>query len=139
MSEAEGQTNPKTAYEQKDAPPALILGLMALVAAVVIASGLILTGIYPGSLHERSEAPTGPPLPAPRLEVNEAHALHLFEMQVEKRLESHGWIDRKHGIVHIPIVAAMKRAAAAGFPDWPGNRQAAAKPAAGSGAAGTPQ
>lgn len=139
MSEAEGQTNPKTAYEQKDAPPALILGLMALVAAVVIASGLILTGIYPGSLHERSEAPSGPPLPAPRLEINEAHALHLFDARVKKRLESYGWIDRKRGIVHIPIAVAMQRAAATGFPGWPGNPQAAAKQATGSSAAGTPQ
>ncbi|MGH7097383.1 MAG: hypothetical protein ACREE4_06955 [Stellaceae bacterium] len=68
MSEAEGQTNPKTAYEQKDAAPALILGLMALVAAV-----------------------------------------------------------------------AMKRAAAAGFPDWLGNPQATAKQAAKSGAPGKAQ
>lgn len=138
MSEAEGSSNPKTAYEHKDAPPALIAGLMALVAAVVIAAGLILTGIYPGSLHERSEAPTGPPPPQPRLEINEAAALHRFEAGVAKRLDSYGWIDRRNGIVHIPIAVAMRRAAKAGFPDWPGNPKGAAKQAARNGSLDRP-
>jgi hypothetical protein len=139
MPEAEGPTNPKTAYEPKDSPPSLLAGLMALVAGVTIAVGLILSGIYPGTLNERSEAPSRLLPPKPRLQVNEAETMHHFDVRIENRLKSYGWIDRRHGIVHIPIKEAMQRAAAAGFPDWPGNPKAATKGAAQNGTPNQPK
>lgn len=122
MPDAGRPINPDTAYEPKDTPPYLIFALMGLIAAVTIAVGLILSGIYSGTLQESSRGPGKTLLPPkPRLEVNEAAALRRFRARTEKRLESYGWVDRKNGIVHIPIMAALKQAAAAGFPDWPGN------------------
>ena len=134
----EGPNNPKTAYEPKDSPPSLLAGLMALVGGVTIAVGLILSGIYPGTLNERSEAPSGLLPPKPRLQVNEAETMHNFDARIEKRLKNYGWIDRRHGIVHIPIKGALQQAAAAGFPDWPGNPKAMTKGVAQNGTANYP-
>jgi hypothetical protein len=139
MPEPQGPTNPKTAYEHKDAPPALLAGLMAFVAGVTIAVGLILSGIFSGTLHERSAAPTGLLPPQPRLQVNEAEPMRRFTARIERRLNNYGWIDRRRGIVHIPIREALQRAAAAGFPDWPGNPKTMAKGTAQNGAANRPQ
>lgn len=126
----------KTAYEHRDAPIALLVGIMGLVAAVTISAVLILSGLYPGTTNQPSPAPGRLP-PQPRLEINEAHALRQFNAHALKRLESYGWVDRRRGIVHIPIGLAMRRAAKYGFPDWPGNP--GAKPAAAASATAPPQ
>lgn len=129
MSEAKGPINPETAYEPSDASPRLLAGIMALVAVVVIASGAILSGIFSSTLREPWVGMAKPP-PRPRLEIDEHADLRRFEARVEKRLDGYGWVDRKRGIVRIPIQEAMKRAAAAGFPDWPGNPPGGARQAA---------
>jgi hypothetical protein len=138
MAESEGPINPKTAYEPADASPALLLGLLALVAAVTIAAALILSGIFPSTLNERSAAPTRLP-PQPRPQINEFEAMSRFNARVEKRLDGYGWVDRRHGIVRVPIDEAIKRAAKNGFPDWPGNPPGAVKQAAKTGAPGKPK
>lgn len=120
MPEGSTPSNPKTAYEHKDAPISLLVGILGLVAVVTIAAALILSGIYPAALREASPAPARLP-PKPRLEIDEARALRRFEARVAKRLDSYGWVDRKRGIVHIPISLALREAAQRGFPDWPGN------------------
>ncbi|HJU17485.1 MAG TPA: hypothetical protein VJ770_13585 [Stellaceae bacterium] len=130
MSDTQGPINPKTAFESHDAPPAVLAGVMGLVAAVTISVGLILSGIFPGTLSERSAAPPRLP-PSPRPQINEAEALIRFDARVEKRLQSYGWVDRKNGVVHVPITVAMQRAAKTGFPHWPGNPEEKTRPQAG--------
>lgn len=110
----------QTAYEHTDIPILVPVGIMGLVAAVVIGAVLILSGLYAGTMHQPSAAPARLP-PKPRLDINGSRAFRQFDDRVMKRLDSYGWVDRRRGLVHIPIALAMQRAAKAGFPDWPGN------------------
>jgi hypothetical protein len=112
----------ETAHEPSDASARLILGLAALVAMTVIAAVTILSFAYRSALSPPSQGPLALP-PKPRLVIDEPAHLRRFEAEEKKRLDSWGWVDRRRGIVHIPIAEAMKRAAAHGFADWPGNRQ----------------
>ncbi|HET8700394.1 MAG TPA: hypothetical protein VFL97_01865 [Nitrococcus sp.] len=48
-----------------------------------------------------------PPSPAPHLQVNPQADLARLNRRMEKRLNSAGWINRRTGIVHIPIDRAM--------------------------------
>jgi hypothetical protein len=130
MFEDEGPSNPDTAYERSDVPATVLLGIMLLVAVVVISAGAILTGIFPSTQDQRFPGPTKELPPSPRLEVNGEAALRRFNERVDRRLDSYGWVDRQHDIVHIPITVAMRQAAKTGFPNWPGNPNAAKKVAA---------
>jgi hypothetical protein len=60
-----------------------------------------------------------PDYPAPKLQSDPTTDLRLFTAQELSRLNSTGWADKSHGIVHIPIDDAMRRIAAHGIPDWP--------------------
>ena len=112
----------ETLHERSDASAALILALAAGVAVTVIVSVAILSVSYPSAVNAPSRGPAALP-PQPRLLIDEpAHLRHLEDAQKE-RLDTYGWVDRSRGIVRIPIVEAMKRAAAKGFADWPGNRR----------------
>jgi hypothetical protein len=112
----------ETSYEPSDANARLVVAIAATVAVVVIVSIAILAISYPSALSPSSLSPSRLP-PKPRLLVNEPADLARFEAAQKKRLDSYGWVDRRRGIVHIPIKEAMKRVAAKGFSDWPGNPQ----------------
>ncbi len=45
--------------------------------------------------------------PYPRLMVNEPGDLHSVKAAWQRRLSSYGWVDRRAGVVHIPIERAM--------------------------------
>jgi hypothetical protein len=49
--------------------------------------------------------------------------MDAFLQKETEQLNSSGWIDRAHGIAHIPIGEAMRRIAAQGIPDWPAATQ----------------
>ena len=61
---------------------------------------------------------TGLP-PQPRLQSNPAEDLAHFREQQDALLNSYGWIDRKAGIVQIPIDQAMDIIAQRGLPKSP--------------------
>lgn len=117
-----GPVRHETTHEPSDVSPRLVLALLALVAAALVISAIILALVFHGELSPPSNAPSIVP-PQPRLQVDEHADLKEFRARVEKQLNSYGWVDRQGGIVHIPIAAAMQRAAANGFPDWPGNKR----------------
>ena len=54
-----------------------------------------------GKLHEKQL----PPLP--RIQVEPVHELDEVRYQQRNALDSYGWVDRAHGIVHIPVTQAM--------------------------------
>lgn len=121
--------NPDTAFETADVDLRAI-GWVA--AAVFVWLGLvpfILSLGYPDSTRDAFKAPTAVP-PGPRLEQDPRADLAAFRAAKDERLDSYGWVDRAHQIVHIPIDEAMKRIAQRGLPDWPGKPSAAGAKAA---------
>jgi len=55
----------------------------------------------------------GPP-PEPRLQTAPADDLRQMRAAEEKQLSSYGWVDRKAGIVHVPIERAKELVAEGG-------------------------
>lgn len=97
-----------------------------LIAAVLMAAAVVFTAsiaylIFPHSTLNRSYVGPVPDFAKPRLEPAPRADLHAFFEQKMKTLNSVGWVDRKAGIVHIPIDQAMRELARRGIPDWPGS------------------
>jgi hypothetical protein len=57
--------------------------------------------------------------PAPRLQPDPARERDAVERAQIGRLESWGWVDRAHGIAHIPLRRAMQLVAAGASVDAP--------------------
>ena len=112
------EDNPDTAFEASDWP-LRIVGIVFLVMLVVlVAAAFVLIGAFPGAVSDVSRRLTVMP-PQPRLQIDPAAELARFRAAEEKRLNTYYWIDRKKGIVHIPIAQAMKELAAKGIPGFP--------------------
>jgi hypothetical protein len=56
---------------------------------------------------KRRQAPGEPP----RLQVEPRGDRLALQREAEARLHSFGYVDRQHGVVHVPIERAMQRAA----------------------------
>lgn len=120
MAEGEPRVaaNPNTAYEPSDWPLRPV--------AWTYASGLVLLAIavaamlwaYPHSLSDVSRKPVTEP-PAPRLQIDPAHDLATFRADKERKLNSYYWIDKKNGVVHIPIEQAMEKIVKSGLDGFP--------------------
>ena len=50
-------------------------------------------------------------IPMPRLQINDEADLRALHAEEKAKLENYYWVDRKAGIVHIPIEVAMKKLA----------------------------
>jgi hypothetical protein len=91
----------------------------------------------PFGMLEESNRP-----PLPRLQVHPVEDLKEVHGQQNGELESYGWVDRTHGIVHIPVQRAMdlilERGGLPVRPSGaiPASHQAA--PPAAAGSSGTP-
>lgn len=81
--------------------------IAATVGAVVLGVfGLLhLSGVEPGGERLRSTPP--PAREAPGLDAAPQPQLARERRAKEARLHSFGWVDRAHGIAHIPIEDAM--------------------------------
>jgi hypothetical protein len=66
--------------------------------------------------------------PEPRLQTIPAADLKRFRAEEDARLHSYGWIDRPHGIMHIPIERAMDLIMQRGLPTrGPGTQNSSGK------------
>lgn len=104
-------------------------------AAVTIASYLIVWAAFPLLRNQRDAAGAGRryPMaeanlnrlpPEPRLQVDPKEELRLLRAAASQRLAGYGWVDKSAGVVRIPIEAAMKMTVERGLP----SRGAAAPP-----------
>jgi len=113
-------------HEERDVSFApLVRGLIGLVALVVVS--LVLVRVLFGYLAVR-EAETSPPPnplaqsfgrqvpPEPRLQPHPLQDLQTLRAQEEALLTSYGWVDRKAGIVRIPVQRALELLAQRGLP-----------------------
>lgn len=111
-------TNAETDYEREDWNLAIVAIAAILAFALVLLIPLILRGAYPEAVSDVNRKQVAVP-PSPMLQTDPATDLRDFRAEEEARLNSYGWVDRDHGIVHIPITEAMKKIVEKGAPDFP--------------------
>lgn len=110
--------NPKTAFEKSDWPLGAIgLVLLGTLIFLVIAP-FVLMGAFPRAVSDVSRALTVEP-PQPRLQTDPSEDLARFLLEEDKRLNTYYWIDKKKGVVHIPIEQAMRELAKEGIDGFP--------------------
>lgn len=93
---------------------------MLLTLVLVLVSGLLLWVAYP-YWRPQPPPPLFEPLPVPpgqpRLQWNPRADMVEYQRQVEQRLHGVGWVDRRAGVVHIPIERAMTLLLERGLPE----------------------
>lgn len=117
------QTEPRPGHESRDmSVRAVALFALGLIVALVLVH-FAASGMYqyfasrpshyppPSPLAETNEQFTGP-----RLLVNQSVDMEKLRASEEAALHSYGWVDRDHGVVHIPIDRAMDLLAQSGLP-----------------------
>jgi hypothetical protein len=125
-------------YEPSDMPPrAIIYSLAALFLGIGVSAALI-AGLLALFAETREPQPeTAIEMreiipPQPRLQVSPSADLAAMEADTHRRLDGYGWSDRKAGLAHIPISAAMQMIARHGWPDSPDQPAPAAHAMGGS-------
>ena len=122
---APGDDHPELRYEQSDVRTGAIVRFALGLVTVVAVSAVLLLGLFKlFARQQRRHDPPPPPLareagrlpPGPRLQAAPLQDLEQVRAEEEKELTSYGWVDRKAGIVHIPIDEAIKIVAERGVP-----------------------
>ena len=106
------------AHEERDVAlrpvTAGIIGLVVLLLLSVLLMRLVFTYL---AAREARQSPPPNPLaqsfgrqlpPEPRLQTDPRKDLLQLRAEEQAALESYGWVDRKAGVVHIPIERAMQ-------------------------------
>ncbi len=110
---------PSAQYEPRDIGEGFIWGAVATMLGVLAGCALLIRALYPGSMADRIMHPPLQHFPAPQLQSNPARDFADFYRSELQRLGSTGWVDREHGLVHIPIERAMQLIATEGIAGWP--------------------
>lgn len=110
---------PPARYEQSDVTFRFLLCGVGVVLSTLLLCAFGVMWLYPTAVQDRRLTTALPVYPAPRLQFDPAADLQRFTAEELSHLNSVGWVDKSHGIVHIPIDEAMRRVAAQGIPDWP--------------------
>jgi hypothetical protein len=110
-------------------------------AAVVLMLGTVavLHAVYRTEVSRRPLPPKS--FPQPRVQPDEADALHRLLAEQRRRLAGYAWVDRNQGIISIPIERAMQLIAQKGdkaYAPIAPSAPALASPAAGAQRATTP-
>lgn len=103
----------------------LVRGLVGLVALILVS--LVVVRLVLGILaaREAKESPPANPLaqnfgrqipPEPRLQPYPLQDLQTLHAQEEATLNTYGWVDRKAGVVRIPVQRALELLAQRGLP-----------------------
>jgi hypothetical protein len=110
---------PPARYEHQDVVfRYMVIGFAGTFAAILL-NLLLVMWLYPSIAVDKRLAGPLPAYPQPRLQSDPAADMRKFLHSELNRLNSAGWVDRGHGIAHIPIKDAMQRIAQQGIPDWP--------------------
>ncbi len=118
MSELE-KVIPAAGHEVNDISGRFILGAVVVVLGtlLIIVFGVWLLFLWP-HLDRTLPGPL-PSYPQPQLQPSPREDMERFYASEMQQLNNTGWIDQAHGIVHIPIAAAMRKLARDGIPGWP--------------------
>lgn len=110
---------PRARHEPRDVGTAFIgLGVPLVVAVVLLLASLIFE-LFPRALLQPVLQPPFPQYAKPQLQPNPRDDMAKFYQQELQQLNGTGWIDKAHGIAHIPIADAMREVAQEGIAGWP--------------------
>jgi hypothetical protein len=115
---------PPARHEMSDVTFRLMATGLAGVLLTVLGCMVFVMWLYPDAVVDRRLGAPLPHYPAPNLQVDTHADLQKFEATELQQLDSAGWVDRAHNVVHIPIDDAMRLVAQRGIPDWPGRQEA---------------
>jgi hypothetical protein len=108
-------------YEERIRP--VVLFTIWLAVGTVAVLGLMKLTHDAFARQVRRESTPLPPLaaipeepPLPRLQALPSLDLRKFREREDERLSTYGWIDRRAGVVHVPIERAMELVSKEGFP-----------------------
>jgi hypothetical protein len=91
-------------------------GLLVIMIAFILGAGVLLSGSLSSDRSIRiTPAPTQLP-PGPLLQSVPGEEFQSLHATQEAELNSYGWVDRKNGVVHIPIDRAMELLAQTNLP-----------------------
>jgi len=110
---------PDARHERTDIGERFIWAAAALLLGLLIGCALLARWLYPQSLSDATLILPLPVYPAPRLQPDPAADMRAFHAQELRQLDSTGWVDQAHGVVHIPIADAMRIVEREGIPGWP--------------------
>lgn len=100
----------------------LVAGAVVIVAiALAVAVGLGLVALFGGFERPLARAEHHP-MPEPHLQAHPLGDRQGYEEAQRAKLSGYQWVDRRAGIVRIPIGRAMQILAAHGAADQPGDR-----------------
>lgn len=108
--------NPKHGHETREAVPRYILIFAAGLAIAVVAGFLVSWGTLVYFRNHENYAPPQssisrgrvlPPPGIPQLQVHPDTDLQGYLKEQRQLLDSYGWVNRKDGVVRIPIQRAM--------------------------------
>jgi hypothetical protein len=116
-------------HEERDiAFGPLVRSMIGLVALIIVA-GVVAFLVFGGlAEHAAKTSPPANPLaqsfgrqvpPEPRLQPDPVRDLQALHAQEHAVLNGYGWVDRKAGVVRIPVQRAMELLAQRGLPARP--------------------
>ncbi len=113
-----------TGHEPSDLKPKNIALFGATLAVTIIGVLLVSYWLFHRfyAIETRNEVPPSPlsylrePAPGPRLLVNPGRDLKEMRAEEDSVLNHYGWVDRKNGVVRIPIDRAIEILAERGLP-----------------------
>ncbi len=113
------QALPPPRHEAQDISPRLLLPLAGCMIGMVLFAWAATWWGYPSALRTQDVTDPAASYPEPRLQARPSADMAAFKARETAELNSYGWVDRAHGIVHVPIEQAMSRLAQDGVPGWP--------------------
>lgn len=113
-----GATNPEVDYERTDVSLPAIAIVALVILLLLIVAPLVMIGAFPRARGDVDRHLSITP-PAPRLQTDPEADLGAYVRKEQHLLDSYGWVDREHGITHVPISVAMERLARTGIPGFP--------------------
>ena len=96
-------------HEPKDASIPVIVVSLAAILAMIVASLIVGFALWSGKGRARRDLPQQSFRHGPADVPSVVQEWPAIDRETHEHLETYGWVDRKAGIVRIPIEQAMKR------------------------------
>jgi len=109
-------------HESSDVSGRLAGGVAILIGGVASLLALVVYALYPAAPANRPLSGSPPAWPQPSLQTDTRADMAAFGARERQWLTGYGWVDREHGIVHVPINRAMDAVVRDGIPNWPAPR-----------------
>ncbi len=95
----------------EESPRPAVLSAIALAALIVVSlvicAGFVVwlqrEGTIPNPAPKKAQLP-----PEPRLEATPSETLERVRREEHVRANTYGWIDRKNGVIRVPVARAME-------------------------------